>query len=75
MVSRGKGVEREWGTRREEPWKGLDKVRERVRVIYRVRPGLCNTRIIKVFRVHESSSFVNVIDNSSNANVIEDVID
>ena len=29
----------------------------------RVHPGLCNSSIIKVFRVHESSCFVNINDN------------
>ena len=30
--------------------------------------------VMQVFRVHESSGFVNVIDNSCNVDVIEDVV-
>ena len=41
---------------------------------YRVRPGLSNSSIIKVFRVHESSRFVNVVDNSCNVDVIKNVV-
>ena len=37
----------------------------------RVRQGLCYSSVIKVFRLHESSGFVNMIDNSSNVDVIE----
>ena len=41
---------------------------------YQVRPGLSNSSIIKVFRVHESSSFVNIVDKSCNVDVIKNVV-
>ena len=41
---------------------------------YQVRPGLSNSSIIKVFRVHESSSFVNIVDKSCNVDVIKNAV-
>ena len=41
---------------------------------YRVRPSLSNSSNIKIFRVHESSRFVNVVDNSCNVDVIKNVV-
>ena len=58
------------GKSRERDWKMPGRERDE----NRVRPGLCDSSIVEVFGVHESSGFVDVVDNCSNVYVIKNVV-
>ena len=63
----GRGEGRKvWGTEGKSRDKLKNWIGQSLRVEWSwVRQGLCNSSIIKVFKVHESPGFVNIIDNSS----------